>query len=415
MGEGREHELQDQLSRAQKRIRTSDRKKQPRAVSPVKKSSTPRRHAKPKRAAEKRERTRKAKSPGREKTPAKRTGVKKKRRVHKQDPWAWKKNQSSTEIKKWGEIGPSPKKSKKESTEKYFDDVPKKKAKVSRLMKFMDKNKDSVQVGDDFEILIRDRPIPGSDFIEIMNYLRKGREAKKHTFIPTRDPGTGMPVGTRRFIDALHEAIEGELIPRNMSEEAMNKFAKKLSEFARLQMDGLQEIVQELTDERERSRDKMRVNNTDYLAELKADEEKQEEEQAKARQVFEDMEAKEREVRERQAQEAAERARNRWRKQKRFTYTMLKRIRDDAIEEPLTSSDDEEDVEESRRDAKHRKRKQLVKSMKTLGEKIDVTMAGETEVDPKTKERVPKKGLATKTYERYVAAKKRSPKKFREM
>ena len=41
--------------------------------------------------------------------------------------------------------------------------------KVSRLMKFMDKNKDYVQVGDDFEILIRNRPIPGSDFIEIMN------------------------------------------------------------------------------------------------------------------------------------------------------------------------------------------------------------------------------------------------------
>ena len=57
-------------------------KKQPRAVSPVKKSSTPRRQAKPKRAAEKRERTRKAESPGREKTRAKRAGVKKKRRVH---------------------------------------------------------------------------------------------------------------------------------------------------------------------------------------------------------------------------------------------------------------------------------------------------------------------------------------------
>ena len=53
--------------------------------------------------------------------------------------------------------------------------------------------------------------------------------------------------------------------------------------------------------------------------------------------------------------------------------------------------------------------------MKMLGEKIDATMAGETEVDPKTKERVPKKSLATKTYEGYVAAKKGSPKKFREM
>ena len=64
-------------------------------------------------------------------------------------------------------------------------------------MKFMDKNKDYVQVGDDFEILIRNRPIPRSDFIQIMNYLQKGPGAKKHTFIPTRDPGMGMPIGTR--------------------------------------------------------------------------------------------------------------------------------------------------------------------------------------------------------------------------
>ena len=83
-------------------------------------------------------------------------------------------------------------------------------------MKFMDENKDYVQVGDDFEILIRNRPIPSLDFIEIMNYLQKGPGAKVHTFIPTRDPGTGMPIGTRRFIDALHEAIEGEPIPGDM-------------------------------------------------------------------------------------------------------------------------------------------------------------------------------------------------------
>ena len=195
----------------------------------------------------------------------------------------------------------------------------------------------------------------------------------------------------------------------------MNKFAKKLSEFAGLQMDGVQEIVREMTEERERSKDKMRVDNTDYLAELEADEEKQEEEQAKVRQVFEDMEAKEREVRERQAQAAAERARNKRRKQKRFAYTMLKRIKDDAVEDPLTSSDDEEDVEESRRDAKHRRRKELVKSMKTLGELLDEKLKGQTEVDPKTKKRVPKKSLATKTYEGYVSSKKYTPKKYRDL
>ena len=42
---------------------------------------------------------------------------------------------------------------------------------------------------------------------------------------------------------------------------------------------------------------KIRVDNKDYLAELKADEAKQAEEQAKAHQVFQDMEAEERFVR----------------------------------------------------------------------------------------------------------------------
>ena len=178
-------------------------------------------------------------------------------------------------------------------------------------MKFMDKNKDYIQVGDDFEILIRNRPIPSSDFIEIMNYLQKAPEAKVHTFIPIRDLGTGMPIGTRRFIDALHEAIEGEPILGDMDVRDVNKFAKKLSEFAGLKMDEVEEIVKEVTDDRGRRVGKKRVGNKDYLAELEADEAKQVEEQAKARQVFQDMKAEEREVCERQAQEVAERARNR--------------------------------------------------------------------------------------------------------
>ena len=87
----------------------------------------------------------------------------------------------------------------------------------------------------------------------------------------------------------------------------MNKFAKKLSEFARLEMDGVEKIVKEVTDDRGRRVGEIRVGNRDYLAELEADEAKQAEEQDKVRQVFLDMEAEEREVRERQAQEAAER------------------------------------------------------------------------------------------------------------
>ena len=217
---------------------------------------------------------------------------------------------SDAEIQKWGESEPPMKMSKKENAEKYFDDVPRKKTKVSRLMKFMDRNKDVVRVGDDFEILIRNKVIPGSDFIEIMNFLQKGREAAEGTFIPSRDPGTGMPVGTRRFIDALHEAFEGELILGDMDEDDIQKFAKKLSEFAGLKMEGVQRIVHDMAEERGRSVDEIRVDNRDYLAKLEDDEEKQEEEQAKARQVFEDMEAEDREVHERQAWEAAERARN---------------------------------------------------------------------------------------------------------
>ena len=213
----------------------------------------------------------------------------------------------------------------------------------------------------------------------------------------------------------MHEAIEGELIPRDMDARDVNKFAKKLSEFAGLKMDGVKEIVQEVTDDRGRRVGKISVDYKDYLAELEADEAKQAEEQAKVHQVFQNMEAEEREVRKRQAQEAAETARNRQRKQKRFVYTMLKQIKDDVAEKPLTSLEDEEDVEESRRDAKHRKRKQLVKSMKTLEELIDETMKGEMEVDPKTKEIIPKKSLVTKTYDLYIATKKSIPERFREV
>ena len=122
------------------------------------------------------------------------------------------------------------------------------------------------------------------------------------------------------------------------------------------------------------------------------------------------MEAEDREVCERQAQEEAERVRNRWRKQKRFAYTMLKRIKDDVAEEPLLSSNHEVDVEDSRRDVKHRKRKQLVQPMKMIGKLIDETMEGETEVNLKTKERIPQKSLVTKTYDRYSLTKKASPK-----
>ena len=234
-GEG-DNELQNQLSGVQKEFECLTVKKQPHVVSVMnkkslevgtKKTSIQRRHTKLKIAEEKQTMHRKPKSSKREKTWkwVAQSGVKKKHRVHKQDPPAWEKTQA-TEIEKWKEIEPSRKKKKTQNVEKYFDDVPKKKMKVSRLMKFMDKNKEFVQLGDDFGISIGNRPIPGSDFIEIMHYLQKKWGAKEQTFIPSRDPWTGMPIGMKQFIDALHKAIKGESIPGNMSKEAVNKFAK---------------------------------------------------------------------------------------------------------------------------------------------------------------------------------------------
>ena len=110
----------------------------PRRKEKLKKAlSAPRRHVKLKTMTSKKwERTRKAKSPDRGKTrgkQVKQSGVSKKCRVHEDegDPWACGKNHTTTEIQKWGESKPSPKKSKKENVEKYFNDVPKKRQKLA--------------------------------------------------------------------------------------------------------------------------------------------------------------------------------------------------------------------------------------------------------------------------------------------
>ena len=92
----------------------------------------------------------------------------------------------------------------------------------------------------------------------------------------------------------MHEAIEGEPIPGDMDARDVNKFAKKLSEFAGLKMDGVEEIVKGVTDDRRRRVGEICVGNRDYLAELEANEAKQAEEQDKVHQVFLDMEAEER-------------------------------------------------------------------------------------------------------------------------
>ena len=56
-----------------------------------------------------------------------------------------------------------------------------------------------------------------------------------------------------------------------MDARDVNKFAKKLSEFAGLKMDGVKEKIKEVTDDRGRRVGKIRVDNKDYLAELEAD------------------------------------------------------------------------------------------------------------------------------------------------
>ena len=92
-----------------------------------------------------------------------------------------------------------------------------------------------------------------------------------------------MPIGTRRFLDALHEAMEGETIHKDMSDPYVTQFATKLSDFTGTRLQGVEEIIKEMVQSRQRNEDEMRVKNTDYLAELEADEEKQKEEQEKAK------------------------------------------------------------------------------------------------------------------------------------
>ena len=56
-----------------------------------------------------------------------------------------------------------------------------------------------------------------------------------------------------------------------------------------------------------------------------------------------------------------------------------------------------------------------MKSMMMVEKLIDEKLKEQMEVDPKTKKRIPKKSLATKTYEWCRAVKKNSPERFRNM
>ena len=86
------------------------------------------RHSKPKSQKQTEKNARHPKSSG-ERT-RKRSSVKKKDRVlEEQDPWAWRKNETNTEIQQWGDSEPPLKKIKTPNAEKYFEDSPRKKNK----------------------------------------------------------------------------------------------------------------------------------------------------------------------------------------------------------------------------------------------------------------------------------------------
>ena len=88
------------------------------------------------------------------------------------NPWSW--NRESPERLN----GPPPPK-KPPDVGKFFDDSLKRKTKVMRLMKFIEKNKNHVMVNDDYEISVNNELIPGSDFIDIMNYLKSKPQERK--------------------------------------------------------------------------------------------------------------------------------------------------------------------------------------------------------------------------------------------
>ena len=93
------------------------------------------------------------------------------------NPWSWDR-----ESPKRLNEPPPPK--KPPDVGKFFDDSPKRKTKVMRLMKFIEKNKNYIMVNDDYEISVNNKLIPGSDFIDIMNYLKSKPKERKSAFHP---------------------------------------------------------------------------------------------------------------------------------------------------------------------------------------------------------------------------------------
>ena len=191
------------------------------------------------------------------------------------NPWSWDRESPER-------LNEPPPPKKPPDVGKFFDDSLKRKTKVMRLMKFIEKNKNHVMVNDDYEISVNNELIPGSDFIDIMNYLKSKPQERKLAFHPTMNKKTNLPLGTQRFVDALHEAIEGERISGDMGEDEINAFAKKLSNFAGMELDGLRSVVEGIADERRRLVGEVRVQNTAFELERAHDEDMEQQEQERA-------------------------------------------------------------------------------------------------------------------------------------
>ena len=309
------------------------------------------------------------------------------------NPWSW--DQESPE-----RLNEPPPPKKPPDVGKFFDDSPKRKTKVMRLMKFIEKNKNHVMVNDDYEISVNNELIPGSDFIDIMNYLKSKPKERHSAFHPTMNKKTNLPLGTQRFVDALHEAIEGERISGDMGEDEVNAFAKKLSNFAGMELDGLRNVVEGIVDERGRLAGKVRVQNTALELERADDEEKEEQEQERARNILKDIEEEERKVKQRKARDESDRTHflNRQRKKKR-QFNILRRIVGDTGPD-LVEARDLPEVEKEEEKVEKRRRRQLIRNLKTVGERIS---------DEMEKQKRPTTNIASRTYDYLMEMNRSSP------
>ena len=325
--------------------------------------------------------------------------IKKRKLTSQGNPWSWDE-ESSQKLDAAPALPEKP-----PDVGKFFDDSPKRKTKVMRLMKFIEKNKNHVMVNDDYEILVNNELIPGSDFIDIMNYLKSKPKERALAFHPTLNPKTNLPLGTKRFVDALHEAIEGERILGDLTDGEMNAFAKKLSNFAGLELGGLRHVVGEIAGERGRLVDEVRVENRAAELQREHDEERVEEEQERARNILKDIEEEERKVKQRKARDESDRTSflNRQRKKKR-QFNLLRRIKDDT-ELDVVEARDLPDIEEEEKKLDQKRRRQILRNLKTVEERINEELK-KANAEPGN--------LASRTTDDFTLMTLRSPKAARE-